>query len=51
MPFWTCEQCGAQFPDSAEPPAACLICTDERQYVNWKSQSWIGREERTRNNA
>jgi hypothetical protein len=22
MPFWTCEQCGAQFPDSAAPPAA-----------------------------
>jgi len=48
MPFWTCEQCGAQFPDSAEPPAACLICTDERQYVNWKGQSWIAREALTR---
>lgn len=45
MPFWTCEQCGAQFPDSAEPPAVCLICTDERQFVNWKGQIWIAREE------
>jgi hypothetical protein len=46
VPFWTCEQCGAQFPDSTEPPAAaCLICTDERQYVNWKGQTWIAREE------
>jgi hypothetical protein len=42
--FWTCEQCGAQFPDSTEPPAACLICTDERQFVNWKGQTWIARE-------
>jgi glyoxylase-like metal-dependent hydrolase (beta-lactamase superfamily II) len=45
LPLWTCEQCGAQFPDRAEPPAACLICTEERQYVNWKGQSWIARDE------
>jgi glyoxylase-like metal-dependent hydrolase (beta-lactamase superfamily II) len=48
LPFWTCEQCGAQFPDHAEPPAACLICTDERQYVNWKGQTWIARDELTK---
>jgi hypothetical protein len=45
MPSWTCEQCGAQFPDSNAPPAACLICEDERQFVNWKGQQWITREE------
>src|SRR5215467_11372408 len=45
MPLWTCEQCGAQFPESAKPPAACPICDDERQYVNWKGQSWLTREE------
>ncbi|NOJ42561.1 MBL fold metallo-hydrolase [Bradyrhizobium australiense] len=45
MPLWTCEQCGAQFPDSDAPPAACLICEDERQFVNWKGQTWITREE------
>ena len=44
MPFWTCEQCGAQFPDSDTPPASCQICEDERQYVNWKGQVWIARE-------
>jgi metallo-beta-lactamase superfamily protein len=44
MPVWTCEQCGAQFPESAEPPASCLICEDERQYVNWKGQTWSDRE-------
>jgi hypothetical protein len=45
MPFWSCEQCGAQFPDSVSPPAACLICEDERQFVNWKGQTWLTREE------
>ena len=25
MPLWTCEQCGAQFPENAEPPPACLF--------------------------
>ncbi len=45
MPFWTCEQCGAQFPESHEPPLACLICEDERQFVNWKGQTWGARED------
>ena len=45
MPYWTCEQCGAQFPDTREPPRACRICEDERQYVNWKGQRWLTREE------
>jgi hypothetical protein len=45
MPLWTCEQCGAQFPENAEPPLACLICEDERQFVNWKGQAWLTREE------
>ena len=50
MPLWTCEQCGAQFPDSAAPPASCLICAEERQYVNWKGQTWIAREELAKRN-
>ena len=45
MPLWTCEQCGAQFPESATPPPACPVCEDERQYVNWKGQTWLTREE------
>ena len=44
MPLWTCEQCGAQSPQAAAPPASCLICEDERQYVNWKGQQWLTRE-------
>jgi hypothetical protein len=45
MPCWTCEQCGAQFPDSSEPPPSCAICQDERQYVNWNGQAWLSRED------
>jgi glyoxylase-like metal-dependent hydrolase (beta-lactamase superfamily II) len=45
MPFWTCFQCGAQFPESHEPPRTCPICEDERQFVNWKGQSWLTRED------
>jgi len=45
MPFWTCEQCGAQFPDSGTPPASCPVCDDERQFVNWNGQAWLAREE------
>lgn len=33
MPLWSCEQCGAQFPDSAAPPGCCPICEDERQFA------------------
>jgi glyoxylase-like metal-dependent hydrolase (beta-lactamase superfamily II) len=48
MPLWICEQCGAHFPDRDAPPAACAICEDERQYVNWKGQRWLTREELAR---
>ena len=45
MSIWTCEQCGAQFPGSDEPPGSCLICEDDRQFVNWNGQTWLAREE------
>lgn len=48
MPLWTCEQCGAQFPETGEPPASCPICGDERQFVNWKGQTWLTREQLTK---
>src|ERR1700756_2636245 len=48
MPIWTCEQCGAQFPESDTPLPSCPICEDERQYVNWKGQRWLSREELAR---
>src|SRR5450756_2799526 len=45
MQLWTCFQCGAQFAESREPPAACQICADERQFVTWSGQRWLAREE------
>lgn len=44
MPLWTCETCGAQFPESEKPPASCPICEDERQFVNWRGQTFLTRE-------
>lgn len=35
-----CTGCGTQFADSASAPAACPICVDDRQYVNWAGQQW-----------
>jgi hypothetical protein len=48
MAIWTCEQCGAQFPESDAPPPSCPICEDERQFVNWNGQAWLSREELAR---
>jgi hypothetical protein len=45
VPFWTCEQCGAQFPESRQPPPCCPVCEDDRQFVNWRGQRWLSREE------
>ncbi|MGJ4884173.1 MBL fold metallo-hydrolase [Bradyrhizobium sp. HKCCYLRH1065] len=45
MPLWTCFQCGAQFPDTKAPPGHCVVCEDERQYVNWKGQSFLSRDD------
>jgi hypothetical protein len=32
--------CGTEYPPSSEPPAACPICLDERQYVGPGGQRW-----------
>ncbi|HVV89763.1 MAG TPA: MBL fold metallo-hydrolase [Solirubrobacterales bacterium] len=42
---YICATCGAQYPPAAEPPAACAICDDERQYVGWDGQRWTTLEE------
>ncbi len=41
----TCATCGAQYPPAEEPPAECLICADERQYVGFDGQRWTDGEE------
>ena len=45
MPNYICVTCGNQHAESSEPPAHCLICEDERQYVNPKGQTWTTLDE------
>jgi glyoxylase-like metal-dependent hydrolase (beta-lactamase superfamily II) len=40
MPHFICITCGTQYPASDSPPQHCLICEDERQYINQKGQQW-----------
>ena len=40
MENYICTTCGVQYPKSEAPPEQCIICEDDRQYVNWKGQSW-----------
>lgn len=54
MTCFICVTCGTQFAESAEPPAACPICDDERQYVGHGGQQWTTLEvlrEAHRNNV
>ena len=45
MTAFLCSTCGTQFADSAEPPAACPICLDARQYVGEGGQTWTTLDE------
>lgn len=40
MPHFICTTCGAQYADSPNEPEGCLICQDERQFVNPEGQQW-----------
>ena len=40
MPNYICATCGVQYAESVLPPARCLVCEDERQYVGWEGQRW-----------
>jgi hypothetical protein len=35
-----CITCGTQFAPTADPPTACPICQDERQYIGAGGQRW-----------
>jgi hypothetical protein len=37
---YICETCGVQYESTNQEPKECTICTEERQYVNPKGQSW-----------
>ncbi len=40
MGRFVCVMCGVQHPETETPPATCLICEDERQFVGWDGQQW-----------
>ena len=44
MPLFICTACGTQYAESAKspnlPPAQCVICEEERQYVPPRGQTW-----------
>jgi hypothetical protein len=40
MPNFIRTTCGTQYAGSDQPPAACAICQDERQYVKATGQQW-----------
>jgi glyoxylase-like metal-dependent hydrolase (beta-lactamase superfamily II) len=44
MPCYICETCGTQYAESTAPPALCVVCEDERQYVGWNGQTWTTHE-------
>lgn len=45
MPNYICRTCGVQYPDTEQPPAQCIICIDERQYIGRHGQQWTTLEE------
>ena len=51
MPAWICRTCGVQYAETGEPPAACPVCEDERQYVGWDGQQWTTMAELARDHA
>ena len=40
MDHFICVTCGTQFPAGEQPPAACPICDDDRQYLGRNGQQW-----------
>ena len=48
---WICETCGTQFDPGPEPPPACPVCDDERQYVPASGQAWTCLERMRRTHA
>ncbi len=45
MKNYICGTCGVQYPESDAPPAHCVICEDERQYVGLNGQIWTTLDE------
>lgn len=45
MPLYICRTCGVQQAESNNPPASCVICDDERQYIPPEGQLWATLEQ------
>ena len=45
MEKYICTQCGVQHKPSDSVPERCIICEDDRQYVNWGGQQWTTLEQ------
>ena len=45
MENYICKTCGVQHGATDGPPANCIICDDERQFVGWAGQQWTTIEE------
>ena len=45
MASFICTTCGVQYEESPAPPASCVICSEERQYIGWKGQQWTTMDE------
>ncbi|MEZ0480402.1 MBL fold metallo-hydrolase [Planococcus sp. SSTMD024] len=51
MNTFICNTCGVQTESAESAPEHCLICTEERQYVSPKGQSWTTLEEMVQSNT
>jgi hypothetical protein len=51
MAAFICTACGMQYAPSAESPAICPICEDERQYVPPGGQEWVTLQELQNSNT
>jgi len=45
VPAFICGTCGVQYAESVQPPAHCIICEDERQYIGHAGQLWTTLDE------
>jgi glyoxylase-like metal-dependent hydrolase (beta-lactamase superfamily II) len=45
MPSYICTTCGVGYAETDAPREVCLICADDRQYVNAHGQSWTTLDE------
>lgn len=45
MENYVCITCGVQYAASEEVPVRCMICDEERQYINPSGQSWTTLEQ------